>query len=55
MEKKEIWFDARKVSNEEKKLLIPTIIENGYTGIFIEEIEEIEKWSSRIKVFLHVF
>lgn len=52
MKEKELWFDLRKVNNSDKQNLLNVVFEHGYTGILVDSIEDIEKWSTRIKVFV---
>lgn len=35
LEKKELWFDARKLTAEEEKVLLPLATNNGYEGVMI--------------------
>jgi len=53
--KKELWFDARKLTTQEMKSLIPLALNHGYEGIMIHfsQITASETWSTKINILIY--
>lgn len=54
MNKKELWYDLRGLSDMEEQKKLPVVFNQDYTGVMIDKYKDVSKWSKRVKILFMV-